>query len=164
MKWLFIGFIIIQITVDLAHSVTVFPFVHYGMFSESFARPDSLLVYEVTVDGRRLEAADYRVYRWDMIQSPLTAFDKMVTSNDFSFDREQLRTHLSGAGAGALYRLMAPGLENDSLTASLFPTWYKAHLTRLLGHPIGLLKVDKAWYRYENGHWQLLKLDNRITI
>src|ERR1700710_282373 len=39
--WVMIVFFVVQIGLDLAHSVTVFPFVHYGMFSESFHHPDS---------------------------------------------------------------------------------------------------------------------------
>ncbi|WP_431216060.1 hypothetical protein ACQ86N_16310 [Puia sp. P3] len=88
MKWLLIGFIIIQVGIDLTHSVTVFPFVHYGMFSERFPRPDSLNVFEVSIDGRRLEPSEFRVYRWDMITGPLQAVDRLKSSDDFAFDRE----------------------------------------------------------------------------
>jgi hypothetical protein len=49
------AFFLIQIAIDLGHSVTAFPFVHYAMFSESFSQPDSLLRYEVIVDGDRLD-------------------------------------------------------------------------------------------------------------
>src|SRR5579859_7751279 len=48
--WL-IGFFILQIGIDLAHSVTVFPFVHYGMFSESFSVHDSITLFGVSVVG-----------------------------------------------------------------------------------------------------------------
>ncbi len=55
MKGLFIGFIILQIGIDLAHTATAFPFVHYGMYSlESFPSRDSMEVFQVTVDGRPL--------------------------------------------------------------------------------------------------------------
>ena len=88
MKWLLIGFIVLQVGVDLAHSVTAFPFVHYGMFSESFARPDSLAVFEITVDGKLLEARDFRVYRWDMVQVPLAGFEQQEFTHDFAFDKK----------------------------------------------------------------------------
>ena len=159
-----IVFFALQIGIDLAHSVTVFPFVHYGMFSESFSRPDSLKVFEVTVDGRRLESSSFRIYRWDMIQAPLMAFAQFRSSRDFAFDREKLHEYLQKAGMGAVYRQFEPQLINDPTVAAHFPQWYKSHLSSLLGYKIGRLKVDQSWYRYQNGRLQLLGKENYFTL
>jgi hypothetical protein len=159
-----IVFFILQIAIDLAHSVTLFPFVHYGMFSESFPRPDSLMVFEVTVDGQRLQASSFRIYRWDMIQTPLTAFDNQKITGDFAFDRQKLQEYLQRAGAGRLFDLLSPQLKNNPTTAVLFPGWYKSYLGRLLGQKIGTVQVDQSWYRYANGHLLLLHKENYFTI
>jgi hypothetical protein len=142
----------IQIAFDLAHSVTAFPFVHYGMFSESFAAPDSLLSYEVTVDGQRLVPADFNIYHWDMIQQPLGAFDKHSATADFAADKKRMQSILSGP-----YSLVAANLSNDHTVADRFPDWYRNYLSRLIHRPIHTLQVDHAWYQYQNSHFILLK-------
>jgi hypothetical protein len=163
-RLLLIGFFVIQILVDLGHSVTAFPFVHYGMFSESFRQPDTLVVFEITVDGRRLNAQDFRIYPWDMIQTPLQAIDRQMQTVDARFDKEKLRSGLHFIGAGALYRLLAPNLDNTPSTAARFPEWYKRYLSRLLGHPIRTLEVDKTWYLTADSHFHLLKKDLWINL
>jgi hypothetical protein len=164
MKRLLIGFFLLQLLIDLAHSVTVFPFVHYGMFSQSLPRPDSIPVFEVTVDGQRLRAIDFSIYQWDMVQTPLAAAEQQVHTRDFAFDKEKMSSGLQLAGLGGLYRTVAPNLDNAPGTATLFPQWYKAYLSNLVGHPIRTVQVDKVWYRYTEGHYLLLKKETRIAI
>jgi hypothetical protein len=139
------AFFAIQVAFDLAHSVTAFPFVHYGMFSESFSAPDSLLRYEVIVDGHPLDAADFRIYRWDMVQQPLAAFDNQSRTADFSFDKRKLRDALP-----ACYTRISASLANAPTLAADFPDWYRSYLSRLLHQPIHTLQVNRSWYRYED--------------
>jgi hypothetical protein len=164
MKWLLIGFIILQVGLDLVHSVTAFPFVHYGMFSESFDQPDSLWVYEVTVDGRRLDASNFRVYRWDMVQVPLAGFEQEQLGRDADSDKPKAGDSPAMIEARLIYRSILPRqLENDDSLSVHFPKWYKQYLSRLLGHPVRTLRVDKAWYRYDGGRLQLLQKKNWIN-
>jgi hypothetical protein len=163
-RLLLISFFVIQILVDLGHSVNAFPFVHYGMFSESFRQPDSLTVYEITVDGRQLKAEDFRIYRWDQVQNPLLAIDRQIGTEDNAFDKEKLRAAMGFTGTGALYRHLAPNLDNDPATAARFPGWYKIYLGKILGRPVRTLQVDKAWYRYDGSQFLLMKKQHRINI
>src|SRR5882757_7574169 len=135
-RWI-IGFFILQIGVDLAHSVTVFPFVHYGMFSESFSRPDSIEVFEVAVDGKRLRPADYAIYRWDMVQVPLQAYEKQIATGDYAIDKEKLQAGMQRVGLASLYNELKINLNN---TNSFVP-WYRDYLGRLLGLPVGMVEV-----------------------
>jgi hypothetical protein len=161
---LLIAFFVIQVLFDLGHSVTALPFVHYGMFSESFAPPDSLVVFEVSLDGRLLDAHDFRIYHWDMIQNPLVAFDRQTGSRDYAFDKERLRSGLHFIGAGSLYSLLASNLDNAPTVAERFPGWYKSYLSRLIRQPIHTLRVDKVWYRYNGVHFILLRKDPWINL
>ncbi|MBS1660698.1 MAG: hypothetical protein JST68_06565 [Bacteroidetes bacterium] len=159
-----IVFFTLQIGVDLVHSVTAYPFVHYGMFSESMARPDSLKVFEVTVDGRRLRAEDFRVYRWDMVQTPLSAFEEYRRSGDFAWDRTKVREGFDKAALGGLFARFGSHLTNAADVEIRFPAWYKSYLTRLLGHSIEKLQVDESWYRYRDGRLQLLHTSHYFTL
>lgn len=158
-----IAFFAIQVLVDLCHSVTALPFVHYGMFSERFPVPDSLVVFEITADGRRLDPRDFRIYSWDMVRQPLTAFDRQTGTHDFAFDKDKLRSGLHWAGLGGFWTALSPRLDNPPGLAARFPDWYKGYLGRILGHPVQSLRVDKAWYRYSGGQLILLKTEPWIN-
>jgi hypothetical protein len=146
------AFFAFQIAIDGIHSATVFPFVHYGMFSESFSEPDTLLRYEVVADGRVLEAADFRIYRWDMIQQPLAAFDRQQATNDFAFDKQKFAATLP-----AIYSTVSANLYNSPTLAADFPDWYRAYLSRLIGRPVLNLRVYKSLYRYSDTRFILLR-------
>jgi hypothetical protein len=157
-RWI-IAFFIVQIGIDLAHSVTVFPFVHYGMFSASPARLDSVRVFRVTVDGRLLQPADCRPYQWDMVQTPLAAAEKRAATGDFAVDKEAMRSGLRALGLASLYNRLRPNLDN---TGDFIP-WYKAYLGRLLHRPIGTLRVDRSWYQWAGGRLLLTRTENWIN-
>jgi hypothetical protein len=133
-----VAFFAIQIVIDLCHSLTAFPFVHYGMFSESFSAPKGLR-YEIVVDNRRLDAADFGIYRWDMIQQPLSAFDRQSETADFEFDRSRFRATFPG-----IYSRLSGNLENASTVGAAFPDWYLGYLSRLLHQPIHSLQVRRV--------------------
>ena len=157
-RWI-IGFFILQIGVDLAHSVTAFPFVHYGMFSESFARPDSVEVFEVAVDGKRLRPADYAIYQWDMVQVPLQAREKRMATDDYAADKDKLRAGMERVGLTSLYNNLKINLNN---TNSFLP-WYRDYLGRLLGMPVGSVQVNRAWYRWTRGRLVLIRTENWLN-
>ncbi|HEY4112108.1 hypothetical protein [Puia sp.] len=159
MKTWIIGFFILQIGLDWAHSVTAFPVVHYGMFSESFPRQDSVTVFRVSVDGQWLQPAGFSIYRWDMIQTPLEAAEKRASTNDFAFDKERLQAGLRTVGLSTLFNTLKPNLDN---TGAFLP-WYKNYLSRLLGRPVAVVRVEKAVYRWTAGRMQLIKSENWIN-
>jgi hypothetical protein len=164
MNRLLIGLFVLQVIFDLVHSVTAFPFIHYGMFSESFSRPDTLTVYEITADGHPLRAADFSIYQWDLVQNALISLEKQVKTHDFAFDKEKMSEGMSRVGMGGIYRLVEPNLGNAPGTADRFPRWYQGWLSGLVGHPIRTLRVDKVWYRYAGGRYILLGKVNQINI
>jgi hypothetical protein len=146
------AFFAIQVIFDLAHSVTAYPFEHYGMFSESLSAPDSLTTFEVIADGRRLDAADFGIYHWDMIQQPLAAFDRQSRTFDFAFDRSRIRAAFPG-----LYSRLCSNFENLPTVAANFPDWYLGYLGRLLHQPIGSFQVNRCRYRILQNQFILIQ-------
>jgi hypothetical protein len=153
MKGLFIGFICLQIGIDLAHSVSFFPFVHYGMFSQPLARQDSVEAFDITADGQRLKPTDFLIYQWDMVMTPLQALEQQTQTGDYAFDKQKLREGLQRVGLGAVYTAVEPNLNNTGQ----FPGWYKSYISDLVGHPIRLLKVDRTWYQFADGRLVVVK-------
>jgi len=162
--FLLIAFFLVQVAIDLAHSVTLFPFVHYGMYSEPFQRADSTEVFEVLVNGSPLLAKEHGIAEWDRIQAPLMARDKQSSTGDYAFDKEKTKEGLERVGMGKLYAAMAPRMDNDSALASQFPSWYRAYLAGLLDRPVRSLRVDRAFYRYDQGQYRLLRKEKWINL
>ena len=146
-------FFLVQIAIDLGHSVTAFPFEHYGMFSESFAQPDSVRGYEIVANGRTLRPDDFRIYQWDMIQQPLAAFDRQNATNDFAVDRLRIQ---KGLGINSVV------LHNSSSVATNFPDWYRSHLSRILGQPVVSLQISRC--RYEVKDRRLIPANKTLWI
>jgi hypothetical protein len=159
MKWFVLAFFVVQIGFDLAHSVTAFPFVHYGMYSEKFPRPDSILVYRINVDGAVLRQADFSIYGWDMIQTPLAAEARREASGDYAFDKSQVLAGLQRVHQAGLYNQLSANLDNHGN----FVSWYKGYLGRLLGHSVEALSIEKTWWRWKDGRMQLLGTQNWIN-
>jgi hypothetical protein len=153
MKGLFIGFICLQIGIDLAHSVSFFPFVHYGMFSQILRRQDSVEAFEVTADGKRLKPADFLIYQWDMVMTPLQTVEQQQQTGDFAFDKQKLREGLQWVGLGSLYTAVEPNLNNTGQ----FPAWYKWYIGGLVGHPIQHLDVEKTWCQWTGSRLVVVK-------
>ena len=149
---MFIAFIVLQIGLDLAHSVAFFPFMHYGMYSQVLPRTDTIEVFEINVDGRRLQPEDLRIFQWDMVTTPLTAFEERIRTHDYAFDKEKLKEGMRFAGLSRLYTSLSPNLDNSGN----FSAWYAAYLSRLLGHPIGRLTIERARYRWAGSRLQLV--------
>ena len=156
-RWI-IGFFILQIGLDLAHSLTAFPFVHSGMFSAKMARPDSVAVLQVRVDGQLLRPGDLPPYQWDMVLVPLETEEKRAATGDYAFDKERMAAGLRAIGLGTVYNQLKPNLSNTGDFAS----WYKAYLSRLLGRPIGVLQVDRVCYRWTTGKLVWISTENRF--
>lgn len=155
---------LLQLTVDCFHSVTLYPFVHYGMFSTVFPTPDTQNVYVIAVNGDTLRAADFSAVHWDMIQQPLVGLDRQLRSADHRWDKDQLRQGLTRAGLKGFYDRIAPNLSNAPDLQARFPDWYRDYLSRLLGMPVRTLTVDKEQVRYAGGQLVPIKKENWIKI
>lgn len=157
-------FFVLQVIVDCFHSVSFFPFIHYGMYSSSFSAPDSQNVYVVTVNGNPLRVKDFGPVRWEMIQQPLIAMDRQIRSADNGFDRGKLREGLTRVGLQGLYTRTTPNLVNAPDLPARFPCWYRDYLSRLLGKPVRTLTVDRTRVRYSQGRLVTYKKENWITL
>lgn len=155
---------VIQLAVDCFHSLTLYPFVHYGMFSTVFPTPGSQNVYVITVNGDTLHAADFSAVHWDMIQEPLVGLERQIRSDDHRWDKEQLHRGLSRAGMAGFYDRIAPNLSNAPDLPARFPAWYRDYLGRLLSKPVRTLTVDKEQVRYDQGRLIPFKKENWIKI
>ena len=81
-RWLFLAmalFIVAQLFINLKRGLVVSPFYHYGMYSEVINVETKYNVFEVQVNGKKLQAENFSPQQWDKIIVPLsfyTSIDK----------------------------------------------------------------------------------------
>lgn len=153
----------IQIIVDCLHSVTAFPFLHYGMFSESYTSK-YVQLFEVTVNGEILSANDFGILTWDLVQSPLVSFKKQMITNDFSFDKEIINKVFKTVYLEKVFLIVKDNLNNQEQLPNKFPLWYKTYLSKLLDCEIKTLEVTILNYNYQNNKYTLLKKTSWIKV
>lgn len=167
-KRYFGGFLIIlflfQVAINICHSVTVFPFLHYAMYSESFNKPSNIRVYEIIVNQKQLTSSNYRIHQWDMIHQPLNAFDKQVNTQDFSLDKKAIEEGMNYMHLTLLYKAVQVNLNNDLNLIQQFPYWYKQYLQKIIKQPILSLSVNICDYDYTADRYTLRQRKTWIKI
>lgn len=155
----------IQLIIDCAGSVTAFPFLHYGMFSESLkSNEKNIQAFEIITNGEKIAAADFGILTWDIIQSPLISFQQQTNTNDFSFDKKAMQQCLKMIGLEKALFAVKNNLDNKPQAGKLFPVWYKSHLSGLLGYKIETLEINVLHYQYTNSRYTLLNKEKWINI
>jgi hypothetical protein len=155
--------LLLQIVVNILHSVTAFPFLHYGMYSESFERKKTT-VYEVWVNGKQLPPKDFPVLTWDMLHIPLASREKMTATHDFAFDKNAIESDMSKAGLANVFNVIKPNLDNAAISDSSFAAWYQSYLQRILHYPVNTLTIVKSEYICNDGNYVLLKREPWLQL
>jgi len=145
-----------QIACDLAASVTFFPILHFGMYSEVAVRPESYKTFEIVVDGQKLRSIDFRIHLWEVICKPLYMYDKIMYTNDFEKDKGYIKKGLSLFGFHQLYAIIEPNLGNAVENEKTFTIRYKKHLSQVLDKPLSRLDIFQNEYQYRNGRYFLI--------
>ena len=145
-----------QIACDLAGSVTFFPILHFGMYSEVAVRPESYKTFELVVDGQKLRPLDFRIHLWETICKPLYIYNKIEDTNDFEKDKGYIKKGLSVIGFHQLYAKIESNLSNVGEDKKSFTLRYKKHLSQILDKPVFHLDVFQNEYHYRNGRYFLI--------
>lgn len=156
-------FFFFQIIIDCLHTVTIFPFLHYGMFSQVYTTRE-VNVFEIKANERILSGQDFGILTWDLIHSPLNSFKKQITTKDFSFDKKVIKKGIEKTGLKKPGLTASHNLDNSQHVIRDFPLWYKGFLAKLLHQTVNKLQVSILRYRYEDGNYILLDKVKWIDI
>ncbi len=147
----------VQVVCDLAGSVTFFPIVHYGMYSQIEPRQKSYVTYELEINGQKLDALDYRIHLWEALFNPLRIREKNRHCNDFEEDKNLMKKGFNSLNFNHLYPFLEPAITNKIEKNSTFSHRYKIYLAHILKEPIFSMKVYESEYGYDYARYFLIR-------
>ncbi len=151
-------FMVSQVLCDLAGSVTFFPIVHYGMYSQPMVGSDQYQSYELVVNGKVLKGSDYRIHVWENILAPVYDVDRISNTTDFQDEKNTIERVFYFLGMEGLGVTLRNRMGNVPYDAHLFGQHYKKYLSDVLGVPISNLKVFRVVSNYsDGGYFQVQK-------
>jgi hypothetical protein len=157
-------FFLVQFFVNLNGSLTVFPFLHFGMFSEKIMLQSEYDAYQIEVDGVKLIASDFSIQDWEMIQTPIQIRTANVSSNDNAKDRMYIHYFLRKMGLQKIDSTILNELNNEAYSDSVYYNHYKTYLSHILDKPIEQLKLYHSTYAFKNGTYLLIQKTPIITL
>jgi hypothetical protein len=160
---LIILFFLIQLVVNLSSSVTCFPFLHYGMFSEKKEKQSVYSTYQIEVDGKILNGMDLSVQDWEILQTPLSVLDNYILSADNEKDKLYTHFFLNKLGMKNLDAGIGGNLDNTYYSDAAFSAYYKVFLEKVLSKNVQHFKVYHCQFSYTNNAYILQNKYLRIA-
>ncbi len=160
---LIILFFLIQFVVNLSSSVTCFPFLHYGMFSEKKEKQTIYSTYQIEVDGKILNGIDLSVQDWEILQTPLSVLDNYILSTDNEKDKLYIHYFLNKFGMKKFDEGIRLNLDNTYYSDDAFGVYYKGFLEKILSKSIQHFKVYSCQFNYANNTYVLQNKYLRIA-
>lgn len=136
---------------DIAGSVTIFPVVHYGMYSQPMVGSNQYQSYELVVNGKVLNGSDYRIHLWENILAPLYDVDRISNTIDFHDEKNTIERVFYFLGMEELGVTLRNRMDNVPYDAHMFGQHYKKYLSGVLGITISNLKVFRLVSNYADG-------------
>ncbi|MDB5191619.1 MAG: hypothetical protein JWQ96_1182 [Segetibacter sp.] len=138
-----IFFAVLQLFINFKRGMVVSPFYHYGMYSEVIRVKASYEVFEIWVNGERLQGKDFSAQQWDQVILPVQYFAALNTKSNPLYFNE-------------IKRLMAKiGLKADeekyvaTCNYNQFQWWYKQYLNHIVKRDVAGVKILSRGYIFQ---------------
>jgi hypothetical protein len=155
-------FFLLQIMVNLNGSLTAFPFLHFGMFSDKIALKPTYQTYQIEVDGEVINGMDYGIHEWEIMQTPLMIKENISVSNDFEKDKMFIHFFLEKLGLRFFNQAITENLNNQIVSEQTFQINYKKYLEKVLNKKIKYVKVYTCQFIFKDK--QYLLLDKKLIV
>ena len=119
--------------------MTITPFLHYGMYSGKFNLSPTVEVWEVVINGQKLDLVDFSSVTDDYIIEPVRSYYFSKQNQDIyerTISRILTKVRLS----------YHPSVFDSSTSQAAFDEWYKKRLSTILKKDISSIKVFKSTY------------------
>jgi hypothetical protein len=144
---LVILFICAQLFVILIWGIVISPFYNYGMYSEVMDIKKDYQIFEVEVNGNRLQGQAFSPQQWDNIILPLQFYSNIQQSNRlYETDIKRL-----------LQKMQISSNEADFVSSCNYPQfekWYIQHLQAITKQKILAIKINLRQYQYQSNMLQ----------
>lgn len=140
-------FICGQLFVILIWGIVSTPFYNYGMYSEKIALQKNYNVFEVELNGKRLEGRNFSPTEWDKIMVPLQFYAGIKSSNElYKSEIQRLLNKMHFNSTEALFI--------QSCNYEQFENWYKKYLEAVTNQ-----KTESLTVTYRNYELRSNKLE-----
>lgn len=150
------AFIICQLFINFKRGMVISPFYHFGMYSQVMNPDVKYTVFEVVVNGARLQGKDFTPWQWDKINQPLSYFAGIPANNLFFKSEVQRITSKAGISMDSSHFTMACNYPQ-------FIDWYKNYLERLLPGPVNSLEVYYRDYTFQQAKLQPAQTQHSLS-
>src|SRR5215218_4979778 len=80
-----LGFAFCQLFINFKRGLTSYPFLHYGMYSGVFPNYETIDVWEVEVNGKKLDLKVFDPKNTDHIIEPVKIYNQLQSSNELYY-------------------------------------------------------------------------------
>lgn len=145
-----------QLFINYKRGVVCTPFFHFGMYSSVMPVNNSYVVWEIDVNHKKLNPANFSIQQWDKIILPIQYYADIPNSNMvFKTDANRILNKLG----------INPRMERFISTCNYyaFEAWYKTYLEEIINLKIGTLKIHRRTYRLNNLVLQPTSIDTTLA-
>jgi hypothetical protein len=145
---LMIVFIIGQLFINYKRGMVFSPFYHYGMYSEVMKEKNTYGVFEIEVNGKKLQAQNFTPQQWDKIVVPLSYYASINSKSNALYFTDIKRL---------MQALHIPANEVNYIQgcdSQRFTIWYQLYLTEILNEKVNTVEITYHVYQYKSGSLQ----------
>ncbi len=135
----FVCFICIQLFINFKQGITATPILHFGMYSGKFNLPKEITVWELHIDGRRLELSDFSAKNVDNFIQPVQMFSSIKENKELY--ETTIKRLLAGLKIRSNEKYFDPSISTED-----FKRWYKNRLRNILKKDITTINVYQNLY------------------
>jgi len=144
----FLVFIIGQIFLTYK-GVETFPFLHYGMYSATVTKPDTIEVTELKVDSRGVAISSLPDAQKAFVESSFNWYKGLLQNNHYDSTEKVVQQRFKGRLSDAKYSNVLSAITNDGVEISKYPKWLFQYIAdmRLVQNANMEARAVKVHYR-----------------
>lgn len=152
-------FIISMAFINYKWGVVATPIQQYGMYSQRQYFSDTQKVYQLYVNGQKLNLSDFSLVERDMMQIPIDYFGRQEYINSQAFIT--MRSVFAKLKLDGL--LQEKNFVNNTSNLQFY-TWFKELVQKNIGNPVAQLEVFEEHYIWNKTKLELTGQPKKITI
>jgi hypothetical protein len=150
-------FFALQILVDLPGSLTAYPFLHYGMFSQKFLPADYYNALQLEIDGKTITS--HECNEWETILSYTNIHFNNRLSNDNEIEKKLIEQYTPLLP----FKTLKHNLMNSYCSTDSFNLRYQLFLEGILKRKIKTILLCNNRYAFREDTFGLVKRDTLLN-
>ena len=144
-----VTFILLQLFFSFK-GVETFPFLNYGMYSETMPNCDSQTVYQLTICGQRVHITSLTDCERDIVFNSIQHYDRLQQSMGKEKEEEVIDQRFRGKVSDYTLESIKSKLLNNMLAIERYPKWLMKYLADMRMVNSSTLNLSKATLTYDS--------------